>query len=132
MVDQRMAARHQSSECPYVAAADEPFERRCETSGEPSEQHAAAEEEEQEALHDGLGVALEDMEDRPVAERRAAQRKADEASLGTELDVREDAFADDEASSVLQVVEACSILVPSEQLPDFCTDIDVAVVLHTP
>ena len=124
--------RHQSLECPYVAVADEPFERRCETSGEPPELRAAAEEEEEEALHDGPGAALEYMEDKLAAERRVAQRKVDVASSGTEQDVCENSFAGDEASSVLRLVEVCSVPVPSEQLPGSCMDIDVAAVLHTP
>ena len=129
MVDQTRVGRHQSLECPYVAVADEPFERRCETSGEPSELHEAAEEE---ALHDGPGAELEDMEDKLAAERRVAQRKVDVASSDTELDVREDAFADDGPSSVLQLAEACSVRVPNEQLPGSCMDTDVAAVLYTP
>ena len=130
MVDQTTADRRQSTECPYVAAAGEPFERHCETSGEPLELRAAAAEE--EAFPDGRGAALEDMEDKLIAERRAAQRKVDVASSDTELEVREDAFADDEASSVLQLVEACSILARSVWLPGYDKGSGLAVVQRSP
>ena len=129
MADPTTEDRHQSWECQFVAAADEPFELHCETSGEPSELGAA---EEDGAFHDDRGAALEDMEDKLGAERRAAQRKLGVASSDTELVVREDAFADDEVSAALRLVEACLTLVLSEQLPGCGKGSELAVVPRTP
>lgn len=126
---QMMANRRQSLECQYAVAVDEPYERHCGTFDEPSELRVAVVEE---AVHDGLDAASEDTVGTLIVECKVALRKADAASSGSELELAEHAFVDDEDPSAQQRVVACSALALSAWQLDFDKGTELVELLRNP